>query len=51
MKRKLLPSLVAATVLSLSTNALAAGNIDAELQALKQRIAELEAQQATQQAT
>lgn len=50
MKRKLLPSLVAATVLSLSTNALAAGNIDAELQALKQRIAELEAQQATQQA-
>ncbi|MCV6587693.1 MAG: LbtU family siderophore porin [Marinobacterium sp.] len=45
MKRNLLPSLVAAATLSLSGAAIAGGDVSSELQMLKQRIADLEAQQ------
>lgn len=50
MKRKLLPGLITTVALSVSGAALA-GDMASELQMLKQRIAELEAQQADQQAS
>lgn len=50
MKRKTLPALMAAATLTLSGTTLAGGDMATELQMLKQRIAELEAQQASQQA-
>jgi len=49
MTRKLLPGLIAAATLAVSAPTLAGDNLTAELQLLKQRIAELEAQQAAQQ--